>query len=221
MSNLKGRGGLWLRTGKIVHLYRKIGVAVVELERPLARGTPIYIHGATTSYEQVATSMEIDHQQVEKATIGQKIGLKLARWARKKDVVFQWVEGSIYVQKVCTALPKLSQPLFTEGDEIIDPVTVIPKPVASDGGAADAEDQTPITLKGTDNPLAWMQVNEQLEKGGMAPEVFAIFGSKRLLHPDELELEQARWIIKRQQRRIAALKLQTMVLPKVEQTEVV
>jgi hypothetical protein len=148
MSNLKGRGGLWLRTGKIVHLYRKIGVAVVELERPLARGTPIYIHGATTSYEQVATSMEIDHEQVKKAKAGVKIGLKLAHWARKKDVVYQWVEGIILAQ----------------------------------------------TTK--------VRIKKKLVKSK--------FSNEKLLLPDELELEEARRTLKRQQRRIAALKLRAI-----------
>jgi DNA topoisomerase VI subunit B len=82
---------MWIKTGRIIHLYRKIGVAVVELERQLTRGTPIYIHGATTSYEQIADSIEVEHTQIEMVSAPVKIGLKLAHRARRNDRVYQWV----------------------------------------------------------------------------------------------------------------------------------
>jgi translation elongation factor EF-1alpha len=75
--------------GKITHYFSKIGVVVVELSDEMNVGDRISIGGATTSFEQVVDSMEIDNKKVETATKGQAIGLKVKEKVRLHDSVYK------------------------------------------------------------------------------------------------------------------------------------
>ena len=75
--------------GKITHYFSKIGVVVVELSDELHVGDRIRIEGATTSFEQVVESMEIDNKKVETATSGQAIGMKVKEKVRPHDSVYK------------------------------------------------------------------------------------------------------------------------------------
>jgi len=75
--------------GKVTHYFSKIGVAVVELQDELRIGDKIRIEGPTTEIEQEVTSMQIEHQPIEVAKPGQKIGLKVINKVREKDLVFK------------------------------------------------------------------------------------------------------------------------------------
>ncbi|RLG42253.1 MAG: translation elongation factor-like protein [Thermoproteota archaeon] len=77
------------RVGRVTHYFRKIGVAVVELEDELRVGDEISIEGATTNFRQKVTSMEIEHKKVEVAKAGQAIGLKVEDRVREGDVVYK------------------------------------------------------------------------------------------------------------------------------------
>lgn len=63
--------------GKITHYYGKIGVAVVELTAPLKTGDKISIEGQAGKTEQTVDIMQIEHEQVQQASAGQSIGLKV------------------------------------------------------------------------------------------------------------------------------------------------
>ena len=76
------------KIGKITHYFSKIGVAVVELEDIVKVGDKIRIKGATTDFTQTVDSMQIEHEQVEEASAGQSIGLKVADKVREGDEVF-------------------------------------------------------------------------------------------------------------------------------------
>ena len=78
-----------VEVGRVTHFFSKISVAVVELKAPLAVGDHILIKGPTTDFEQVVESMQIEHQNVQKAEAGQSIGLKVAQRVREKDVVYK------------------------------------------------------------------------------------------------------------------------------------
>ncbi len=78
-----------VEVGRVTHFFSKISVAVVELKAPLAVGDRITIKGPTTDFEQVVDSMQIEHQNVEKAEAGQSIGLKVIQRVREKDVVYK------------------------------------------------------------------------------------------------------------------------------------
>ncbi len=79
--------------GKITHYFSKIGVAVVELSDDITVGAKIRVEGATTSFEQVIDSMEIENKKVETATAGQSIGLKVKERVRLHDSVYKVMEA--------------------------------------------------------------------------------------------------------------------------------
>ncbi len=79
--------------GKITHYFSKIGVAVVELSEDITIGAKIRVEGATTSFEQVMDSMEIENKKVETATAGQSIGLKVKERVRLHDSVYKLMEA--------------------------------------------------------------------------------------------------------------------------------
>ena len=80
------------KVGKVTHYFSKIGVAVVELEKPLKVGDRISIEGQTTNFEQVVESMQIEHENIQEAQPGQSIGLKVNDKVREGDLVFRIVE---------------------------------------------------------------------------------------------------------------------------------
>ena len=75
--------------GRVTHYYPKIGVAVVELKSTLKVGDKILVKGATTNFEQVVESMQIEHKNVEKAEAGQSVGLKVKERVRENDKVYR------------------------------------------------------------------------------------------------------------------------------------
>lgn len=78
-----------VEVGRVTHFFSKISVAVIELKAPLAVGDTIAIKGPTTDFEQAVESMQIEHQNVQKATAGQSIGLKVTQRVRETDVVYK------------------------------------------------------------------------------------------------------------------------------------
>jgi putative protease len=75
--------------GKITHFFTKISVAIVELGGTLSVGDQILIKGPTTNVEQKVDSMQIEHENVQKATRGQSIGLKVNDRVRENDIVYR------------------------------------------------------------------------------------------------------------------------------------
>jgi putative protease len=75
--------------GKISHYYAKIGVAVLELSDTLEVGDEISIEGAATNIRQTVESMQVEHENIEKAKKGDSIGMKVADKVRENDQVFK------------------------------------------------------------------------------------------------------------------------------------
>lgn len=78
-----------VKVGNIAHFFSKISVAVVELTAPLVVGDRILIKGPTTDFEQAVESMQIEHENIEKAEAGQSIGMKMAQQVKERDVVYK------------------------------------------------------------------------------------------------------------------------------------
>jgi putative protease len=78
-----------VEVGRIVHFFSKIDVAVIELKAALSVGDTIAIKGPTTDFEQRVDSMQIEHNNVQRAEPGQSIGLKVLQRVRETDVVFK------------------------------------------------------------------------------------------------------------------------------------
>jgi len=75
--------------GRVTHYYNRIGVAVVEVTSTIRVGDTIRIRGGIRDFEQTVDSMEIEHQNVEVATKGQSIGLKVVEKVRENDQVYK------------------------------------------------------------------------------------------------------------------------------------
>ena len=75
--------------GKIAHYYSKIGVAVIDLTDELSVGEEISIEGATSNVRQKVESMQVEHQNLEKAKAGDSIGLKVIDRVREEDQVYK------------------------------------------------------------------------------------------------------------------------------------
>lgn len=78
-----------IEVGRITHFYTRISVAVVELSAPLAVGDTILVKGPNTDFEQVVESMQIEHENIEKAGAGQSIGLKVVQRVREGDIAYK------------------------------------------------------------------------------------------------------------------------------------
>jgi len=64
------------KVGTVTHYYGKIGVAIVELSDTLKVGDRIKFENGA-ELEQAVDSMQIEHEQVEKAKKGDMVGLKV------------------------------------------------------------------------------------------------------------------------------------------------
>ncbi|MBL7155353.1 MAG: hypothetical protein ISS88_02530 [Candidatus Portnoybacteria bacterium] len=79
--------------GKITHYFTNIGVGVIEITAgDLKVGDKIHIKGATSDFEQTIDSMQIEHENIEKAKKGDAVGLKVDQQVREGDQVFKIVE---------------------------------------------------------------------------------------------------------------------------------
>jgi len=78
--------------GKVTRYFNRIGVAVLELSGDLKVGDSIHILGHTTDFEQVVSSMQIDHKRVETVGPGDDVALKVANIVRKGDTVYRGSE---------------------------------------------------------------------------------------------------------------------------------
>ena len=76
------------KVGVVDKFYSKISVALITLSDTLTVNDKIKIKGATTDFEQVVKSMQIEHESINSATKGQMIGLKVENRVRPQDEVF-------------------------------------------------------------------------------------------------------------------------------------
>ena len=75
--------------GKITHYFGKIGVAIIEASKEIKVGDTIHIKGSTSDFEQSVDSMQVEHENVEKAKKGDVIGLKVKDKVREGDEVYK------------------------------------------------------------------------------------------------------------------------------------
>lgn len=80
------------QVGKITHYFGKIGVAVVELSDELKIGDTVRIVGGNRDFTQKVTSMQIEHQNVEKAGKGEAVGMKVDQLVKEGDIVYRVIE---------------------------------------------------------------------------------------------------------------------------------
>ena len=79
-----------VKIGRVTHYFGHIGVAAIELtDGELAAGDTIRIVGHTSNFTEKIGSIQIEHEQVEKAGVGQSVGIKVGHEARANDEVLK------------------------------------------------------------------------------------------------------------------------------------
>jgi putative protease len=80
------------KIGEVSHYFGKIGVAAVRITSgALTVGDTIRVKGKTTDLEQSIESIQIEHDSVESAKVGDDIGIKVKEKVREGDQVFKVV----------------------------------------------------------------------------------------------------------------------------------
>jgi putative protease len=81
------------KIGTVTHIYGKINVAILHLDTELKVGDMIQLKGKQADFTQKVESIQIEHQQVQKAKKGDDIGLKVdvanMEQVREGDEVFE------------------------------------------------------------------------------------------------------------------------------------
>jgi len=79
--------------GRVTHYFGKIGVAAIEVTNgSLKVGDTVHIKGHTSDFTQQVDSMQLEHDSVQEASVGQTIGMKVVEHAREGDLVYKVVE---------------------------------------------------------------------------------------------------------------------------------
>ncbi len=78
--------------GKIAHVFDKIGVVVIELEKGLKIGDKISIEKDDEAVEQVVDSMQIEKTPIQEAKAGDAIGLKVVQPVKRGADVYKVLE---------------------------------------------------------------------------------------------------------------------------------
>lgn len=75
--------------GEVTHYFGAPGVAALTLtDGPLSRGDTIHVRGATSDFTQTVASLQIEHESIESAVIGDQIGIEVTERARVNDKIY-------------------------------------------------------------------------------------------------------------------------------------
>lgn len=74
--------------GKITHVFDKIDVGILELISSLKVGDTIHILGNSTNFEQPVDSIQIEHKNIDNASKGDIVGIKLISKAKVGDKIY-------------------------------------------------------------------------------------------------------------------------------------
>jgi U32 family peptidase len=76
--------------GEVTHYFDKIGVAVIKItDGELSIGDTIKVMHNDDGFEQVVTSMQVDHQEVTTVQPGDEMGLKVDEPVKENDKVYK------------------------------------------------------------------------------------------------------------------------------------
>jgi len=76
--------------GKITHYFGNIGVGVIEVTTgELNVGDMIKIKHGEEEFDQVVTSMQVEHQNVASAKKGDEVGMKVEQKVKEGDPVYK------------------------------------------------------------------------------------------------------------------------------------
>ena len=79
--------------GYISNYFKNINVAIIEMTKgTLETGDTVHFKGKTTDFTTTVSSMQIEHEQVEKVKKNDSLGLKVSEKVRKTDKVFKVID---------------------------------------------------------------------------------------------------------------------------------
>ena len=78
------------KIGVITHYFGNIGVGIIKIEAEgLKVGDTLHFKGHTSDFQQTIDSMQIEHDKVQEAKVGEMIGIKVNEHVREHDQVFK------------------------------------------------------------------------------------------------------------------------------------
>jgi hypothetical protein len=89
-----------IEIGQVTHFFSKINVAVVELTLSLSVGDRILIKGPSTDFNQTVTSIQIDHEEIQRAESRQSVGLKSCSRHGKKTLSTRDSKHSLHLSYI-------------------------------------------------------------------------------------------------------------------------
>jgi translation initiation factor IF-2 len=76
--------------GSVVDYFAKVGVAAIQVtDHFLAVADTVRIKGHTTDLVQTIDSMQLEHETVQRAEVGQTVGIRVKDRVRKGDQVLK------------------------------------------------------------------------------------------------------------------------------------
>lgn len=74
-----------LKVGTVTHFFGNINVGVIDVEEAFEVGDTVKIIGRGQEFEQEVSSMEVDHEQVERAEPGSEVAIKIKEGEKVKE----------------------------------------------------------------------------------------------------------------------------------------
>lgn len=75
--------------GKVSHYYDKIGVMVVKLTDKVSVGDKVKVKRGDEEFEETIESMQIEHENIDKAKKGDEIAIKVSGEAKEGAAVYR------------------------------------------------------------------------------------------------------------------------------------
>lgn len=77
------------KVGTVTHWYDKIKVAVVKLSGALSVGDKVKVERNDEEFEDTVSSMQLDHETIEKGKKGQEVAVKLSEETKEGATVYK------------------------------------------------------------------------------------------------------------------------------------
>jgi len=80
------------KVGEVFNFFVKHSVAAIDVLGEINIGNKLLFSGATTDFEMIVKSMQIESEEVKIVKKGQKVGIKVPERVRSSDEVFKVLE---------------------------------------------------------------------------------------------------------------------------------
>ncbi len=81
-----------LEIGVVTHYFNHISVAAIQITTgELAVGDTVRVKGHTSDFTATVESMQVNHERVAKAKVGDNVGMKVPSHAHEHDKVYKLV----------------------------------------------------------------------------------------------------------------------------------